>query len=337
MKRTPAFFTVVISLLILMAVVLSVKIGVVSVSFGTVFRVIGAKIGVCSMGNIDSPDIITIWELRLPRIVMSLLAGAVLAICGAAYQSIFRNQICDPYIMGISSGASLGAAVAFIAGWDIFLFGITIPALITACLTLFLILGLSGLSRKSAIETLLLVGIVINFLISALITILLVAHQEDMQKILFWTMGSFSSISWSQIGFSLPLIIIGVGVLFYYAKNLTIMQLGTETALSLGVNARKTALLVLVFSSLLIAVIVSFCGVIGFIGLIVPHIARMLFGNHNRVVFLHSMLIGALFLLLADTVARTIAIPTELPVGAITALTGAPYFVFLLLRNRKFS
>jgi iron complex transport system permease protein len=320
--------------LVVIGVVGAAAFGVVSIPLSTLAAAIGEKLGF-SVAHVDDADMLTLWELRMPRIVMSLLVGASLALCGAVFQSIFRNPICDPYILGISSGASLGAAIAFILGWNLLFFGITLPALFTALLTLLLLLGVSRLSRRRSVETLLLAGITLNFMLSAVITLLVVYNQGEMQKIIFWTMGSLATVSWSQIGFALPIMVICVVVLCFYAKNITIMQLGEDTARSLGVNTRRTTVMALGFSSVLIAVVVSFCGVIGFIGLIVPHIARMLVGNHNRAIFLSSMLLGAFCLLLADTLARTVAAPSELPVGAVTAIAGAPYFIFLLLRNKK--
>jgi len=277
---------------------------------------------------------VVIWQLRLPRIVMSLLAGAALAVCGCVFQSIFRNPICDPYILGISSGASLGAAVAIVLGLDTLVFGITVPALLTALLTLLLIMGIARLSGRQSTQTLLLTGIAINFFISALITLLMVTCEQDMQKIFFWTMGSLSSVLWSEVLCLIPVLLVSVAILFVYAKDLNIMQMGTESAQSIGVNTRRTLYVTLIVSSLLIGVVVSFCGVIGFIGLIVPHICRLVFGSDNRKLFTYSLLAGAFFLLVADTLARTLASPSELPVGSITALAGAPYFIYLLLRKK---
>lgn len=277
---------------------------------------------------------LAIWQLRLPRIVMSLVAGASLTICGCVFQSIFRNPICDPYILGISSGASLGAAIAIIAGWNVVTFGITLPALITAILTLLLIMGIARLRKQHSTQTLLLTGIALNFFISAIITLLMVLKQEDMQEIFFWTMGGLSTVTWAEIGWTFPTLVIVATILFFNAKNLNIMQLGAESAQSLGVSTQRVTMTTLVASSVLIGVVVSFCGVIGFIGLIVPHICRLIFGSNNRHLFIYSMLFGALFLLIADTLARTIAAPSELPVGSITALAGAPYFIYLLLKKQ---
>ena len=331
-RTTP--FSLIFGIAVLICMVIATSIGVVAIPIEEVFKIIGQRIGLSSQTDIPANHILTVWELRLPRIIMSLLAGASLAICGAVFQSIFRNPICDPYMLGISSGASLGAAIALILGWDIFLFGITSSALITALITLFLIIIVSQSGKRKSTEKLLLTGIALNFLISAIITLLIVINQKEMSKIIFWTMGSFASITWKDIYFILPIMTITVFPLFYYAKELNIMQMGSDTAKSLGVNTQKVSITVLIFSSLLVAAVVSVCGVIGFIGLIIPHIVRFLFGNNNRKLFLYSLFFGAFFMLVADTFARMIALPSELPVGSITAIAGAPYFIYLLLKSK---
>jgi len=322
-------------LTIVAAIIMAASIGVVSIPIDAVFQVILYKFGIRKECDLAPNIILTLWELRFPRIIMSLLVGMSLAVCGALFQSVFRNAICDPYILGISSGASLGAAIAFILGWDVILLGITIPALLTALLTLVLIIGIAQISKRKDSNTLLLTGIALNFLISAVITLLIVVNQKEMTKIIFWTMGSFSSTTWNDIGILLPVILITLFPIFYYSKELNIMQMGTDTAKTLGIHTERVMMTVLIFASILIAAVVSICGVIGFIGLIIPHIVRFLFGSNNRTVFAYSLFFGAIFMLIADTLARTLAIPSELPVGSITAIAGAPYFIYLLLRKKR--
>ncbi len=333
-KATRLLFPLLSIVVIVASILIAASIGVVKIPFPNIIKIILGQLGLADASGLAHTEMVTIWELRLPRILMSLTAGAALAICGAVFQSIFRNPICDPYILGISSGASLGAATAFILGWDAFLFGITLPALVTALLTLLVIMGIARLSRQKTTHTLLLTGIAINFLISAVITLLMVVNQKEMHKIIFWTMGSCAGTTWNDILFLLPFLIVIAIVLLYYAKDLNIMQLGTDTAQTLGVNVKAVTYITLITSSLLIAVVVAICGVIGFIGLIIPHAVRLMVGSDNRRVFSYSLLLGALFLLIADTLARTIAIPAELPVGSITAIAGAPYFIFLLLKKQ---
>jgi len=324
---------VVLTVVLFAGMLVAACIGVIPIPVKVVLQSVGQKFGL--FGNVQIADYyqVTLWQLRIPRVVMSVLAGASLALCGGVFQSIFRNPVCDPYILGISSGASMGAAVAFILGWDAVVFGVTLPALVTALLTLLVILGIARLKGKHNTNTLLLVGIALNFLISALITLLIVVNQKEMHKIYFWTMGSLTHVSWLEIAWLLPIMAVCVGVLFYHSKALNIMQVGTEMAQTLGVNTQRTTYVVLVTSSVLIAVVVAFCGSIGFIGLIMPHVARILFGSDNRKLFTYSLFFGAFFLLIADTLARTIAAPAELPVGSITALAGAPYFIYLVLRR----
>ena len=322
-----------LGIVLLTAMFVAAGIGVIPIPIKTILQSVGQKFGLFHDMQIADYYQVTLWQLRIPRIVMSVLAGASLAVCGGVFQSIFRNPVCDPYILGISSGASLGAAIAFILGWDAALFGITLPALVTALLTLLLILGIARIKGKHNTNTLLLIGIALNFFISAVITLLVVVNQKEMHKIYFWTMGSLTHVSWLEIAWLLPVMIICIGILFYYAKAMNIMQVGTETAQTLGIDTQKTTYIVLVTSSILISVVVSFCGSIGFIGLIMPHVARLLFGSNNCRLFTYSLFFGAFFLLIADTLARTIAAPAELPVGSITALAGAPYFIYLIMKK----
>ena len=332
-RRIHIVWSLLFSAVLLASAVLATFVGVIHIPADVLWQSFLHKFGLAADTTVPAFYEITLWQLRLPRIVMSLLAGASLAICGCVFQSIFRNPICDPYILGISSGASLGAAIAIIVGWDTFVFGITLPALVTAILTLLLIMGIARLRGRHNTQTLLLTGIALNFFISAVITMLMVLNQKEMHQIFFWTMGSVATVSWQEIACLLPVMVIVILLLYWHAKDLNILQLGTETAQSLGVDARRVTYVTLIASSVLIAVVVSFCGVIGFIGLIVPHIARLIFGSDNRHLFTYSLFFGAFFLLIADTLARTLAAPSELPVGSITALAGAPYFIFLLLRK----
>lgn len=328
------YLPVIFGVLLLFCAIGAIFIGAIDIPFKLVWGSFLHRLNISGGIIVPAYYDMAIWQLRLPRIVMSLLAGASLAVCGCVFQSIFRNPICDPYILGISSGASLGAAIAIILGWDISLFGITIPALLTALLTLVFIMGIGRFSRHSSTQTLLLTGIALNFFISSVITLLIVVNQQSMNKIYFWTMGSLATVSWGEIGWLIPVVLLVLIVLYYHSKDLDIMQMGMESAHSIGVNTQRTTLVVLVASSILIGVVVSFCGVIGFIGLIVPNIVRILFGGGNRRLFTYAILFGAFFLLIADTLARTIAAPSELPVGSITALAGAPYFIYLLIRNK---
>jgi len=293
------------------------------------FIFIGASIFI---GTAQTNEFVIV-HLRIPRIVMSVFAGASLALCGAIFQSIFRNPICDPYILGISSGASIGAALAFILGLDFYLFGVTSFALITAFFTLLLMLGIVQFSNIKSSYIMLLAGILLNFLMASVLTLLIVLNHQEMQKIIFWTMGSFATVSYPDLYFFIPIFIICTFFTFLFSKDLNIMQLGDAQAQSLGVNTQRITYTMLLISSILIAATVSICGVIGFIGLIIPHLARIIWGNNTKHLFAFSLILGAGFMLIADSLARVLVTHSELPVGSITALIGAPYFIYILARR----
>lgn len=275
------------------------------------------------------------WNLRLPRIILSVLVGAALSVCGAAYQSIFRNPLTDPYVLGISSGASLGAAVAILLGLQTFLLGVGACALATGILTILIIYRIASIGNRMHATTLLLTGVCLTFLISAVISFLMVLHQDKMDSIIFWTMGSFASASWVDVAFVAPVVVGGTAVVVYYGRDLNLLLAGSETAKSLGVEVEKVKKRLLLVTTLMVAFCVSTCGVIGFVGLVVPHCIRLVAGPDNRRVVPLAVLVGGTFLLLCDTLARTLMIPAELPVGCLTALVGAPLFIYLLYKNKK--
>lgn len=275
------------------------------------------------------------WRLRLPRVVMSVLVGAVLSVCGAAYQSIFRNPLTDPYVLGVSSGASLGAAVAILLGLEAWLWGVGGMALIAALLTVLFIYRIASIGNRMHTTTLLLTGVCLTLLISALISFLMVLNQEKMDSIIFWTMGSFGSATWTDVAALLPVALVGIGVVLWYGRDLNLLLAGSESARSMGVEVERVKRILLLFTTLMVAFAVSSCGVIGFVGLIVPHAVRLVAGPDNRRVVPYSMLCGALFVLVCDTLARTVLRPSELPVGSITSMVGAPLFIYLLYKNKK--
>ena len=274
-------------------------------------------------------------NLRLPRIILSVLVGAALSVCGAAYQSIFRNPLTDPYVLGISSGASLGAAIAILLGLEAYLLGIGACALATGLLTIVVIYRIASIGNRMHTTTLLLTGVCITFLISAVISFLMVLHQDKMDSIIFWTMGSFSSATWPDVIIVAPIVLVGIGIVLFYLRDLNLLLAGSETAKSLGVEVEKVKKVLLLVTTLMVAFCVSTCGVIGFVGLVVPHCIRLVCGPDNRRIVPYSILFGGLFLLLCDTLSRTILPPAELPVGSLTALVGAPLFIYLLYKNKK--
>ncbi len=292
----------------------------------------------CGAAHIDWRDLPhseIFWQLRLPREVLALLVGATLSICGAAYQSLFRNPLTDPYILGVSSGASLGAAVAILLGFEAYFYGVGLSALVTSLLTVVLIYRIASIGNRMHTTTLLLTGVCLTLLIGALVSFLMVMHHDKMDRIIFWTMGSFASASWMDIAIVAPVAIVGIVLLLVYAKDLNILLAGGNEAQSLGVETEKVKRIILFVTTLMVAFSVASCGVIGFVGLIVPHAVRLVMGPDNRRLMPVAVFVGALFMLLCDTAARTLFQPSELPVGSLTAIVGAPLFIYMLYRNKN--
>lgn len=305
-----------------------------------VIILLAAMVGCSLVGVIhfrwhDLWDNAVFWRLRMPRVVLSVLVGSILAVSGAVYQSIFRNPLTDPYVLGVSSGASLGAAIAILLGLQAYRWGVGLCALTTAVLTVLLICRIASLGNRMHITTLLLTGVCITFLISAVISLLIVLHQDKMESIVFWTMGSFASASWGDVWLVLPVAIIGFAVVIYHSRDLNLMLGGSEVAQSLGVDVERVRRRLLFISTLMVAFAVSTCGIIGFVGIVVPHCVRLLLGADNRKIVPCSIVLGGLFLLLCDTVARILMPPNELPVGSLTAIVGAPLFIWLLYSHKK--
>lgn len=294
-----------------------------------------ATVGVVHYSWVDLWHSDIFWNLRLPRILLAVMTGAALSVCGAAYQSIFRNPLTDPYVLGISSGASLGAAIAILLGLEAYLLGLGTCALIFGLLTILVIYRIASIGNRMHTTTLLLTGVCLTFLISALVSFLMVLHQDKMESIIFWTMGSFASAAWSDVAIVAPVVVGGICVVLYYSRDLNLLLAGSEAAKSMGVEVERVKKILLLVTTLMVAFCVSACGVIGFVGLVVPHCIRLVLGPDNRRVVPYSILVGGLFMLLCDTLARTLLMPSELPVGSLTAMVGAPLFIYLLYKNKK--
>lgn len=293
------------------------------------------NVGAVDISNWTASDKYILYQIRIPRTLMCLLSGATLAVCGAAYQSVFENPLADPYVIGVSSGASFGAALGIVIGLDCFILGVPLLAFIVAMITVAVIMKISQVGGHLHTTTLLLAGISINFLFAAIISILMFANREEMHKIYFWTMGSFEGIKYIDCIIVFIFSLIGIVAILCFSKQLNALLLGSMQANSLGVDSEKVKKRVLVFSTLMTSVVVSFCGVIGFVGLVVPHIVRLLVGNDNRCVVPISIFGGMIFMLLSDIISRALFPPAILPIGAITSLIGAPFFIYLLYNAKK--
>jgi iron complex transport system permease protein len=266
--------------------------------------------------------------IRLPRVLTAFFVGASLAVAGAAMQSLFRNPMADPYILGTSSGGALGASLAII-----FLGGFFVPvfAWIGAVAAIMIVWGIAGRRGVTTVETLLLTGIAVSFFFSALVSFLIAVAGQNVHSILFWLMGGFWNVSPHDAVLSAAVLVSAGALLFFMGRDLNALSLGEETAAHLGIDAARARWVVLGGSTLLVAGAVSIAGSIGFIGLVTPHIVRMLIGPDNRVVIPAASLAGGTLLVLSDTLARTFF--SDLPVGIITAFIGAPFFVWLIYQR----
>lgn len=278
------------------------------------------------------------WKVRLPRVILSFLVGSALATAGVILQGLIRNPMADPYIVGTSAGAGFGATLAIVLNWNISFLGLsTVPlfAFVGAVVTVFIVYQLARQGTKVPVVNFLLAGLAVGFVLSAMTSILMVIGIKDYYKIVYWTMGSLAKGSWTEVNVIWPYLLVGFGVAIYLGRDLNLALMGEETAHNMGVHVERMKRTVLVTSALLTASAVSVSGVIGFVGLIVPHIVRMIVGPDHRRLIPAASVFGGGFLLISDTIARTVLAPTEIPVGVITALFGGPFFLYQLRKSRK--
>jgi iron complex transport system permease protein len=313
----------------------SLCVGSVHIDFSYVLRYLAKAL----TGNfsITSQEELIIFSVRLPRIIFAGIVGASLSLGGVIFQALLRNPLADPYILGISGGSALGAIVGIVTGAGSFYLGIPLLAFLGALATVFLVFVVAGGTRGPLLDnSLLLSGVVVNaFFSAAILFFLSVVNSMELHSITFWLMGDLSRASMKEIFTAAFCLIAGFVFLYARARKLNLIVQGEETALHLGVNVERTKQWLLIVTSLITAVAVSLAGIIGFVGIMVPHLMRLVFGSDHRLLLPVSALFGACFLVVADTLARVVLAPAELPVGVITALCGAPYFIFLLKRKAR--
>jgi len=281
--------------------------------------------------GLDPTQAAIVWDLRAPRVVLGLLVGAMLAVSGAAYQGVFRNPLVDPYLLGVAAGAGLGATIAIVAGVGPYLLGVAAFLGGLAAVGLAAIVG-SG-RRPTSPATLVLAGVAVTTFLTAAQTYLQQRHADNLRQVYSWILGRLSTSGWGEVTMVLPYAVVTAVLLVGAVGALDVMAVGDEEAALLGLRPARVRVLVLVAASLAASAAVAVSGLIGFVGLVVPHVVRLAFGTSNRVVVPLSLLFGGAFLALADVVARTLEAPAELPIGVVTAFVGAPFFV-LLLRSR---
>lgn len=276
-----------------------------------------------------------LFTIRLPRILMAGLVGCALAMAGAAYQGMFRNPLADPYLTGISQGAALGAVIGFLLPGSLPVALIPLLAFLGAVLSVIVVFFIARTGKTVPVTTLILGGVAVGAFLASFTSYLLIVSGDKLHGIIFWLLGTFSLSDWSRVAIMAPYILAGMIVLMLMARPLNVMQLDEEQASQLGINVERTKLLILAAATLATAAAVCFCGAIGFVGIIIPHAVRLILGPDYRLLLPFSALAGACFLILADTAARTLLAPTEIPVGVITALIGAPFFLYLLQQKKR--
>ena len=327
MRRAPFLSSFI---LLLLALVLSLAIGSVFLSPAELWNTL--------LGGGTEISAAILWKIRLPRTILIALTGAALGGSGATYQGLFRNPLADPFLIGVASGAGLGAVIAMSIRWPYSFWGlmaIPMAAFIAALLTVFIVYTLARVGRTVPTTNLILAGVAFSSFATSLTSFLMIRSTSEVRRALGWLLGGASQSGWTAILAIMPYLIIGLGILIVSGHALNLLQFGDDQAQQLGLNVARTKRILLTASSLATAAAVAFSGIIGFIGLIVPHLIRLWFGPDYRRLLPLSVLGGAAALLFSDVIARIVLAPQEIPVGIVTSLAGAPFFLWVLRRSRN--
>ncbi len=321
------------------AIILSAAIGAVPIPPLEVVRLLISKLPFVQITPTWPSAYETIlFDIRLPRTMLILLAGAALSGSGAAYQGLFRNPLADPYLIGVASGAGLGAVIAMALHWPATLLGalvIPVAAFVGALITVGVVYGLARVGRTTPISTLILAGVAVGSFTTALTTFLMLSSQAELRRAISWMLGGFAFGGWLPVLAILPYILIGLIMLLLAGRPLNVLQFGEDQAQQLGLRVDRVKWVVIIAASLATAAAVAFAGIVGFVGLIVPHVIRLVWGGDYRRLIPLSIIAGAALLLLADILARVLIAPQEVPLGVVTAVLGAPFLLWLLRRAKR--
>ncbi len=290
-------------------------------------------------GHVQTVNASILMDIRLPRVILACVAGAGLAVVGGVMQGIFKNPLVDAYTMGMTSGAALGAVISIVTGINIRIFGIDttgVFAFLGAILTLLFVYSLAYNRSRVSINSLLLAGVAVSYFLASIISFIMMLNHNKIEHIVFWTMGSISMATWSKVAVASAIILPAILVLLFYARELNILALGEDSAHHLGIETAKLKNRLLITCSIIVGCVVSTGGTIGFLGLVAPHIIRLVCGSDNKKVLAYSAILGAILLVASDTVGRTLIQPVDIPVGIMTSIMGGPFFIFLL-RKQKLS
>ncbi len=337
MKSNKIAFVICITLAIL-AFLFSLGVGTVQIPFTDLIKLILGKIGLAYGDQVSQTYATILFDLRFPRTVLLGLTGAALAGSGASYQGLFRNPLADPYLIGVASGAGLGAVLAMTISWPTKILGmLTIPiaAFIFGMVTVLVVYSLARVGKTVPTTNMLLAGVTVSSFCTALTSFLMIHSQNELRRAIIWLLGGSALSGWEPVLAIIPYILIGSGTLLFMGYPLNVLQFGEDQAQQLGLRVNRIKAIIIIASSLSAAAAVAFSGIIGFVGLIVPHIVRLVWTNDYRKLIPLSLILGTATLLITDVISRIIIPPQEIPLGIITALVGAPFFLWVLRRSKQ--
>lgn len=344
MIKNTGYILLILTVVLVLTMVISSCVGAVQISFSELISIIAYHTGLSEHQNFEAQQAAVFLNLRLPRVLLGVLIGAALGVSGAAIQGLFRNPLAEPGLIGISSGATLFAVVMIVLETKIFkeltgvigFYALSLASFIGAGLTTMLVYRIAMRNGKTIITTLLLGGIAINALAGAFIGLLTyMATDAQLRNITFWSLGSLGGASWPTVTTLLPFVLIPVFGLPFLAKSLNALALGESQAMHMGVNVKVVKRIIIAMATMAVGASVAVAGMIAFIGLIIPHILRMTFTADHRLVVPGAALLGAALLTMADLIARTVVAPAELPIGILTAMIGAPVFIYIIITERN--
>ncbi len=327
------FYLLITIFILFFILLISINIGNVDIDIKETLSIINHKL-FSNETNVKSTKVFIIWNIRFPRILLATLVGGSLSLAGVSLQAVFKNPMAEPYVTGTSAGASFGATLAIVFFKNSNM-SIALISFLTSITATFLIYSLSKSRGKISIVNLLLAGVVLSSLLSSFVSLLMIFNQDELINIITYTMGSFGGANWNELKIILFVLTIAFSALISLHKELNILSFGDDSANSMGVEVEKVKRYVLVIASLLTATSVSFAGIIGFVGLIVPHFFRLLIGSNHKYLIPISFFGGGLFMLICDNIARSLLESSEIPVGIITAIIGAPLFLYLLNKSKR--
>ena len=324
--------------IVFILIYIGASIGSSDISMLDTISIIANKVlGMPLRDGILAKDVSIIWKIRLPRVLLAFFVGGCLAASGAVVQSILKNQLASPFTLGVSSGASLGAGLVIVTGFSIpFIGSFTLPIVgfLFGLVTVYLVILFSNnIDKTMSNNTIILAGMVFSLFVNALLTTMTAMFSEDLKSITLWQMGSFAMRGWSYVGLIMPFCVIGMIGVLMYTKEMDILTFGEEQAKSVGVDTSKVKTKLFVFSAVLTGGAVSLSGTIGFVDLIAPHVVRKIFGSNHRYVVPMSFVFGGCLMVVTDLIARSVFAPVELPVGAVTAIIGAPFFAYVYFKK----